>query len=62
MFALFWQDPHHTQCSNRRLLPEDSAAGEMLPADVRSDGQERTARGETSSVNLRCTFTGAIYF
>ena len=34
------QDPHDSQRANSGLLPEDSAASEVLPPDVRGDGEE----------------------
>lgn len=37
------QHSSDSQRANCRLLSEDSAAGEMLPADGWSDGQKRTA-------------------
>jgi len=39
------QDPHYPQCADRGLFPEDTPAGEMLPADGRSRGKTGTERG-----------------
>lgn len=43
-----FQDPHHPQCPHRGLLPEDSPAGQVLPADVHCVWQERAQRGQLS--------------
>ncbi len=34
------QNPHHPKSADCGLFPEDPSAGEVLPADVRCDGEE----------------------
>ena len=46
-----FQDSHHSQCADSWLLPEDSAAGEVLSADVGRYGQKRAARGMHGAMN-----------
>ena len=44
------------QCANCRLLSEDSAAGEVLPADGWSDGQKWTAGSQLKISHLLAYF------
>ena len=54
------QDPHDSERANSWLLPEDSAASEVLPTDVRGDGKERTTWGMISQVKCYLQMSGVM--